>query len=68
MMNATDLKEIQLDAERLRLTLRKNFCLLVIVTTQEGNLKEDVPENVKKLRTIILEKTSNGFKLDYVSQ
>lgn len=66
--NSIELKEIQLDAERLRLTLRKNFCLLVIVTTQEGNLKEAVPENVKKLRTIILEKTSSGFKLDYVSQ
>jgi hypothetical protein len=66
--NETVIKELQSNAKELRRALRKNFCMLIIVNTDQSDLKDTDLENSSKLRTIILKKTSNGFRLDYLSQ
>lgn len=66
--NETVIKELQSNAKELRRALRKNFCMLIIVNTDQSDLKDTDLGNSSKLRTIILKKTSNGFRLDYLSQ
>lgn len=62
------LKDIQTSAIEVSKKMRKKFCLLIIINTGQNNLNEIELNKIKGLRTIILEKTENGFKLNYVSK
>ena len=62
------LKDVQISAIEVSKKMKKKFCLLIIINTGQNNLSEIELNKFKGLRTIILEKTENGFKLNYVSK
>ena len=62
------LKDVQISAIEVSKIMKKKFCLLIIINTGKNNLNEIELNKFKGLRTIILEKTENGFKLNYVSK
>ena len=62
------LKDVQISAIEVSKIMKKKFCLLIIINNGKNNLNEIELNKFKGLRTIILEKTENGFKLNYVSK